>query len=440
VLWLILGLVFCAPFFDPRRPFRLLHLDLVALAVVGLPLIQIREAGGSTAEQDAAIVLVAVALSYLLARMLLIGFRPRRPLGALVPVVPLTWLVVAVIALVGFRMAYVRVDSTVVADVGRVSVYGANRIAEGRGLYDEPLSENDPQGNTYGPVMYLMYLPFERVVTWTAQEDRDALTYGELVSRDNLTARAAAVSFDLLALAGLFLLGRRLRPRDGNALAVVLAFAWVSCPYPFNALKYGTNDSLVAALIVGALLALASPPLRGAFTALASAAKFAPAALAPLLATAADRQRRVRSAILFTGTFVLVSLASFRPFIPDGGLRELYDRTLGFQAGRTVGSSIWWLFPSLEPLQVVTRVAAVALAVAVAFVPVRKGPLQVAALGAAVIIAFQLAVTFWAPAYVAWFVPLLFVAVFAAYGPGQLFGRAGQDPVGGSGGWHPPSS
>ena len=49
------------------------------------------------------------------------------------------------------------------------------------------------------------------------------------------------------------------------------------------------NDSLIAALGVGALLALASPPARGRLVALGAAAKFGSAALAPLFATAHRR-------------------------------------------------------------------------------------------------------------------------------------------------------
>jgi hypothetical protein len=84
---------------------------------------------------------------------------------------------------------------------------------------------------------------------------------------------------------------------------------------------------------------------------------------------------------------------------------------------------VWWLFPELEPLQPAARVAAVALALAVAFIPARRGPVQVAALAAAVIIAFELTVTFWWPPYFVWFAPLAFVALFAAYVPEQLFAR-----------------
>ena len=33
---------------------------------------------------------------------------------------------------------------------------------------------------------------------------------------------------------------------------------------------------------------------------------------------------------------------------PDGGVRELYDRTIGYQAGRPSPFSVWGLAPSLD--------------------------------------------------------------------------------------------
>ena len=77
------------------------------------------------------------------------------------------------------------------------------------------------------------------------------------------------------------------------------------------------------------------------------------------------------------------------PFIPDGGLRELYDRTLGYQASRGSPFSIWGQV-DLGLLHTLTKVGAVGLALLVAFVPRRAGDRQVAALGAAVLIALQL--------------------------------------------------
>ncbi len=57
--------------------------------------------------------------------------------------------------------------------------------------------------------------------------------------------------------------------------------------------------------------------------------------------------------------------------------------------------------------------AALALAVLVAFVPRRRDPVAVAALGAATLIALQLALEHWFYLYIVWFLPLAFVALLA---------------------------
>jgi hypothetical protein len=59
--------------------------------------------------------------------------------------------------------------------------------------------------------------------------------------------------------------------------------------------------------------------------------------------------------------------------------------------------------------------AAIGLAIVVAFVPRRRGVAEVAALGAAVLIALQLAASYWLYSYVVWFFPLVAVALFAAF-------------------------
>ena len=103
------------------------------------------------------------------------------------------------------------------------------------------------------------------------------------------------------------------------------------------------------------------------------------------------------------------------PFVPDGGLRELYDRTVGYQAGRPSPFSVWGQEPSLDWLQTAVKAGAVGLALLVAVVPRRKSVLQVAALGAAVLIALQLAVSHWFYLYVVWFAPLALVALMAPW-------------------------
>src|SRR5207245_1898110 len=90
------------------------------------------------------------------------------------------------------------------------------------------------------------------------------------------------IAFDLLALALIFLLGRRVR---GPTLGIALAYAWVSYPFTLYSLENNANDTLVAVLVLAALLAATSAAARGALAALAGLTKFAPLALAPLLAT-----------------------------------------------------------------------------------------------------------------------------------------------------------
>ena len=61
------------------------------------------------------------------------------------------------------------------------------------------------------------------------------------------------------------------------------------------------------------------------------------------------------------------------------------------------------------------KVAAAALALLVAFVPRRRDAVQVAALGAAVLVALQLGATHWFYLYVVWFAPLALVALLAPH-------------------------
>ena len=212
------------------------------------------------------------------------------------------------------------------------------------------------------------------------------------------------------------MLGRRLRAGpEGRRLGIALAYAWAAFPYTLYTLDSNSNDTLVAAVLVWALVALRSPPLRGALLGLGAAAKFVTLALAPLFATASG-DRRVRQGAVFSLVLVAVVVAAFAPFVPDGGLRELYDRTLGYQVGRDSPFSIWGQHDSLAPLWTAVKVASIGLGVLVAFVPRRKTPLQVAALGAAVLVALQLAAAHWFYLYVVWFLPFALVAFFGRYG------------------------
>ena len=394
-IWIPLCLLFVVPFVDRRRPFRLLHLDLLAIVALSVSLLFFNRG-----EITLSVPLTYPVLGYLFARMLLAGLRPRRPAGPLVPAIPIAALAVAALALAVGRVALNVVDSSVI-DIGVAGVVGADRLADGASLYEGVFAPGiDLRGDVYGPLNYLAYVPFELVFPWDGVWD------------DVPAAHAAAIVFDLASALCLFLLGRRLRPAgEGRALGVALAFAWLACPWTAYALNANTNDALLALTIIGALLAISSPAARGAVTAIGTAVKFAPAALVPLFA-AGTGERRLRSTVLFAAAFAIVSALAFLPFLPDAGPGELYDRTFGYQAARGSPFSAWGLAPSLEPLQVLARVVAVGLGVAVFFVPARRSAIQLAALGAAVVIAAQVAGTHWFYFYVLWFLPLVLVASF----------------------------
>jgi Glycosyltransferase family 87 len=400
-VWIPLCVLFLLPFLDFRRPFRLLHLDLLVLVGFGLSHVFFNRG-----EIGVSVPLVYPVLLYLLARVLLAAFRPRERAGPLIPHVPLAWLAVALVCLVAFRVALNAVDSNVI-DVGYAGVIGADRIVDGDELYGDGFSEDVERGDTYGPVNYLLYVPFEQALRWSGAWD------------DLPAAHGAAIAFDLLAIGGLLLLGRALRPgREGRTLGVGLAWAWAAFPYTAFVLNTNSNDTLVALTCIGALLAFAragrgevgrrrAAAAGGLAVGLGTAAKFAPLALAPLFAR--------RSPLVFGLALVLTLALTVVPFVPDEGLRELYDRTLGYQAGRGSPFSIWGQVDSLDWLQTAVKVGAGGLALAVAFVPRRPDERRVAALGAAVLIALQLAATHWFYLYVVWFVPFVLVVMLGAY-------------------------
>ena len=395
-VWIPLCLLFLVPFVHVRRPFRLLHLDLLVLLSFG-----VSHYFFNRGEIGVSAPLVYPVLLYLLGRVLFAAFRPRRAAGPLVPHAPLALLVVGLVFLGAFRIGLNIADSNVI-DVGYAGVIGADRIADGDPLFGDGFSDDVERGDTYGPVTYLLYVPFEQAFPWSGLWD------------DLPAAHAAAIAFDLLALGGLLLLGRRLRPgRDGVALGVALAYAWAAYPYTTFVLESNSNDTLVALACIAALLGASVVRRRTSAAAtafaigLGAAAKFVTAALVPMFAR--------RSPFVFAGTLVLVLAWTVVPFVPDGSVRELYDRTIGYQASRPSPFSLWGQVDSLDWLQTVVKAAAGVLAVVVAFVPRHPDLRRLAALGAAILIAVEITATHWFYLYVVWFVPFLFVALFAAH-------------------------
>lgn len=393
-VWIPLMLAFALPFFDWRRPFRLLHLDLLVLLSFSLSHLYFNKG-----EIFTSVPLVYPVLGYLLLRMLVVAYVPRfRELRPHRLLIPTAYLALALIFLVGFRVGLNLTNSNVI-DVGYSGVIGADRITHGESIYGH-FPSDDSAGDTYGPVNYYAYVPFEAAFPWSGTWD------------DLPAAHAAALAFDLATLLALFFAGRGLRRgQAGRDLGIALAYGWASYPYTLFVLNSNANDSLVALLVVCSFLALQSSRLRGALLALAAAAKFAPLVLVPLFAGYA---RSRKTAIRFGVAFALMTAIVMVPVVLDGGLGVFWDRTVGFQLGRSSPFSIWGQHQGLGPVQDIVKGLTVALAVLVAFVPRRKSPLQMAALAAAVLIALELSLTHWFYLYIVWFFPFALMALFGS--------------------------
>jgi hypothetical protein len=396
-IWLPLCAFFLLPFIPwrrllDRRSWSLLHLDLVMLLGFSISI-----AFFNHARIGVSVPLVYPFLVYLLVRLLLLAFgrgRPRRPLT---PAVPIRWLLVATLVLMGFRIALDVINSNVI-DVGFAGVIGAHRLLHGHSLYGIWPSVNG-NGNTYGPVNYFAYVPFTAIFGWSG-------TWDSLPA-----AHAAAIAFDVLTVAGLFLFGRRLgRPR----LGVVLAYLWAAYPFTLFTLSSNSNDALVSLLVVTALLAAASPVGRGIAVALAGMTKFAPFGLGPLFIRGTDPRFSSRRTFAYVAAAAVTVAATLVPVFVAGDPRQFWHETVAYQATRPAPFSIWGLWGGLSVEQHIVQGFAVALAVAAAFVPRRRTVFEVAALAGAILIAIQLGVTYWFYLYIVWFLPAVLVAVAGA--------------------------
>lgn len=426
-VWITLCAAFVLGLANLRRPLSLRNLDLLVLVAFSVSLWFFNRG-----EIFRSVPLVYPPLAYLLVRTAVIGFggrSERRP----VPVWPVWLLAALAVFLAGFRVGLnVQAPRTVI-DVGYASVIGGQRIVDGEAPYGNmPVEAGRPacgeadrdgrirervqtngrceasneRGDTYGPVAYLAYVPAVLSLGWSGKWD--ALP----------AAHATAIAFDLLTMLGLALVGRRF---GGARLAATLAFAWAAYPFTTYVLMSNSNDALMPAFLVWGFWLATSPAARGGLSALAGWTKFGALLVVPLWLCYPEL--RARTALRFAAGFAAASAAAFSVLLLEpsltGALSTFWERTFGFQLGRDSPFSPWgWGqyhaagIPDLALAQTALQAGVIALAGVAAVVPTRKGPLQLAALTAALLLAFQLVLTHWFYLYLPWALPFVVLALF----------------------------
>jgi Glycosyltransferase family 87 len=378
----VLGLV------DWHRPWRVEHLDLLALA--GFFPVAILLSDDAFA---AGLWLAAACLGWLFARMLGAALGIWRMPG-LRPSISSRWLGLAIVALL-----FVRIGSLAggnILDVGQASSLGAWRLLHGLHLYGA-VSWLGPGGlqiyhpDSYGPFAYYAYIPFAAIFPPVPAQ---------------LATLLPAACFDALTLAGLYTLGRRLGSRP---LAHALVFAYLLYPFTDLSLMAETNDALIAALCVWTIVAAQRPVTRGLLIAAAALTKFVPVLLAFQFLTV----KHGRSRYVLALVAALAAMLAW-PLITSGPAQFL-DSTLGYQLiqrGGGVQFSIWTFMPHVA---VVARPVLAAALVLLALSPLVRPPVrdvrQHAALAAALLIGMQLLLGYWFYNYLIWFYPLLLIAV-----------------------------
>jgi hypothetical protein len=437
-VWLAFCAVFLLGLVDWRRPFSLRNADLLVLLSLSASLWFFNHGNIFTA-----VPLAYPPLLWLLVRCVWVARRDRPTRGA--PVWPIWVLAAATVFLAGFRVG-LNVRASNVIDVGFSGVIGADRIVHGDSPYGHFPAEDvrphcgpadadgevrdriqtngkcetaNPLGDTYGPVSYLAYIPGYLLFGWSHKWDTLPAVH------------ATSILFDLLALFGLALVGRRF---GGPRLGATLAFAWASWPFTQYASSSNTNDSIMPVLLVFGFLALTSDVARGAAVAVSGWTKFASLLLLPLWSgyPEARRPRNVALALLgFALATVLVFFVLFLEPSPAHAARVFFDRTVRFQVGRDSPFSLWdWGqyhargLPDLHLVQRGLQALLVVGAVALGWWPRRRSPLRMAALTAVVLVGFELVLTHWSYLYLPWFFPFVAMALV-----GQLPGAKEPAPT-----------
>ena len=214
----------------------------------------------------------------------------------------------------------------------------------------------------------------------------------------------------------LLLIGLRF---GGRRLAVLLAFAWTAYPFTAYTLDANTNDAIMPAFLLLGFWLVTSDWARGASVALAGWTKFGALLVAPLWATYPTYE--LRRVLRFAAAFVVATVLAFAILLLEPSLVGGASDVLGPDDRVPVRARLAVLDLGLGPVprrrgsrtsascNRSSRRSPSRSQRSWRSFPRRKGPIELAALTAAVLVAFQLTLTHWFYLYLPWVVPFVFL-------------------------------
>jgi hypothetical protein len=355
-------------------------------------------------------------LAYLAARCMLFGLKG--PADA--PATPLLWRLTRdwpaaqrtrvmrlIVAAAALTVAMVVPSSTGANDVAFANVAGATGLLHGVAPYGH-IPDFIVHGDTYPFLSYVLYIPAAAVMP---VYDLFSDPTGALL----LTAAAT-----LLAAAGLYRIGVRLAGGGTEeALAgretprfagMRLALAWLTFPAVIVSASSGTNDPLLAAILVAALAFFGHRVLSVLLLGAAAWVKVLPALALPIWLARLGRGEMLR-AVAGLAALSVVLVGWLVAIGGSGAVSGMIDG-ISYQVERGSLHSLW-LGLGISELQPLAGAALIAAIVA-ATLAVRQDsslgddPRRMAALLAAVLLLAQIAANYWTWAYLPWaLVPIL---------------------------------
>lgn len=308
--------------------------------------------------------------------------------------------------------AMVGLTSLHVLDVGYAVMEGATTIVHGVLPYGH--IPDVLHGDTYPIGSYLFYVPF--ALLWPVHnvwDDADATLFVAVAA--TLLATAGVARF------GLRTRGQHLRERRGDASAsrrletLRLAIAWLAFPALLVTVSTGTNDVLLAAILVGVLLLWQRPASSSAALSAAAWFKLTPAVLLPLWLARLRGKSLARGALAVIVSSVVLSASLVALGGLDAPLRMV--SAMGFQFTRSSPQTVWAIVGHV-PLQQLAEAATLALIVG-ASIRLRRDDLlasdlhRLAAISGAVLLGVLISANYWNYMYLVWIVPFLLTSVLA---------------------------